>query len=881
VTRILFYLSYAARNLRRNLRWTLFAIFCIAAGVATIVALRSLGLAIGDSLTDSARVSNRGDITLTTFRGGFGDFGGDQDDSNSIRPRIIEAIEMRVTQLGGEFSSYSVLSNLQVTAVDAVTVGRPQFITSLLIDPTSYPPAGEILLEEPANTPLRNVFKDNAIVISRNLADQQGLSVGDTVRVSGAETLFTVVGIVATEQEAGLRNLFASFFGFVYLDRAQASNLGLGERPNAISMSLPAGADIDALALEFASLAPGLDISTVNDVLRENATIADAIGSFIVIMGLGALLLGGVGIINTMLVMVGRRTTEIAALKTFGLKGGQVSLLFLAEAFLLGLLGCLVGCAVGVLLSGAVNAYGEAFLQQRLQWRLYPEALLYGVGLGMVVTMVFGLLPVLTANRIRPATILRPNEAQLPGASVFHALLVLLLVIFIVGGIAGQILGSVWVGIIGTAIALLIMGIIVGQMWLVVWGIGRLPSFGNVDLKLAFRNLTARRIRTATTLMALSTGMFALSFITFVGAGTREVLNFQLTQNLGGDVLVFPLSEFLGGSGSFNTQLDAIDGVQYRTQLESYNVQLTAVNGETPNFELAIPEFLLESIPEEERADLREDLARVGLQLQVRNTDNPNPIGQIVAGRALSLEDRGRAVMVVPDNTLTRQLGLTVGSQVTITEDRRPFTFEVIGISGSASASFFNTGEFSIPPGVLPDDPDFSFYVLQTQPNQLNNVLLELTANPLNFAIDISFIDGLVQRFIEQFSAIPTVVGLLSLLTAAVTMANTVSLATLERRRQIGVLKAVGLKTDRVLGVMLIENTVIGLLGSLLGVGLSALAVALFTQLSTGTAIPIPRDATVVAVVLVLVSVIIAWVATLLSAAPAARESVTSVLRYE
>lgn len=883
MSRIGFYLQYAARNLRRNLRWTLFATFCIAAGVATIVALRSLGLAIGDSLVDSARSSNRGDITVTTQGGGgFGAIGGDDGD-DGLRAGAIEAIRSRAEDLGGSASAYSVVANLQITAVDAVTIGRPQFVTTLLVDPTTYPPAGEILAQEPAGAPLRTLFKDNAVVISRNLADQQNLSVGDTVRVSGTEALFTVTGIVATEQEAGLRNLFASFFGFAYIDRAQAANLQIEVDPNSVSVALPLGTDIEAIAAEFQSLAPFADISTVNEVLRENSTVSDLIGRFIVIMGLGALLIGGVGIINTMLVMVGRRTGEIAALKTFGLKGGQVSSLFLAEAFLLGLLGCIIGCGVGLLLSGAVNAYGEAFLQQRLTWRLYPEALLYGFGLGMVVTMVFGLLPVLTANRIRPASILRPNEAQLPGASAFHALLVLLLVIVIVGSIAGQIVGNTWVGIIGVAVTLLIMGLIVGQMWLLVWAIGRLPAFGIIDLKLALRNLTARRIRTATTLMALSSGMFALSLITFIGAGTREILNFQLTQNLGGNVLVFPLTDFLrgAGDGDFNATIDQIDGVQYRTQLGNYNVQLLAVDGAPPNLQLDIPDILLENIPEEARRELEEDLSRVGLQVQVRNTDNPNPIAQIVEGRALTLEDRGRRVIVAPDSTMTRQMGLRVGSILTVREDGQTYDLEVVGISSSGAVSLFSQGTFDVPPGAFRDEPDFSFYILQTEPQQLNAVLLDLTRNPLTFALDVSFLDNLLKRVIDQFSAIPTVVGLLSLLTAAVTMANTVSLATLERRRQFGILKAVGLKSDRVLGVMLIENTVIGLLGSLLGIGLSALAVSLLTSLSTGETIPVPREAAPVAFVLVAVSLIIAWVATLLSAAPAAQERVTSVLRYE
>ena len=425
MSRIPFYLRYAARNLSRNLRWTLFAVFSIAAGVAAIVALRSLGLAIGDSLVGSARDSIRGDITITApgFGGTFGAFGGSNRDRDILAQNVIDTVTRRANELGGQVSAYSVFANLQITAVDAVTVGRPQFVTTILIDPLTFPPTGDILAQEPAGAPLRTLFKGNSIVISRNLADQQGLGVGDTVRISGTDEVFTVTGIVATEQEAGLRNLFASFFGFAYIDIAQADRLGLNPQPNAISITVPEGTDIPALAAEFAPFVRGGDMETVTEVLEENTIISDVIGRFIVIMGLGALLIGGIGIINTMLVMVGRRTMEIAAMKTFGLKGGQVGSLFLAEAFLLGVMGSIVGCVLGVLLSGAVNAYGEAFLQQRLPWRIYPEAFVYGIGLGMVVTMVFGLLPVLTANRIRPAIILRPNEAQIPGTSIFHAFL--------------------------------------------------------------------------------------------------------------------------------------------------------------------------------------------------------------------------------------------------------------------------------------------------------------------------------------------------------------------------------------------------------------------------------------------------------------------------
>src|SRR6476619_7608955 len=81
MTQINFYLRYAFRNLWRSRRWSTFALFSVAAGVATVVALRSLGLAIGDSLTSNVRSSNHGDIALTMDDGGGFFFGGDDPDS--------------------------------------------------------------------------------------------------------------------------------------------------------------------------------------------------------------------------------------------------------------------------------------------------------------------------------------------------------------------------------------------------------------------------------------------------------------------------------------------------------------------------------------------------------------------------------------------------------------------------------------------------------------------------------------------------------------------------------------------------------------------------------------------------------------------------------
>jgi len=911
--RLKFYLLYALRNIQRGGRWTTLAVLCITAGVATVVALRTLGLSIGDTLTDNVRTETKGDMLIINDRI-FEGFGGDL---RPFRPEELTALVNWAEGKGATVSPFLSGNNFQITKSDENQFGRPSFVGSYFIDPQTYPPTHTIRTIDPPDTPIGELFTGgNDVIVSENLAQQNEISVGDEVRVSGTRELFVVRGIVATTEETSTLNILNGFFGFAYFDLENAKEVIDEEyganRIGVVFPSPPSQEEMIALTNELNEVDRGSRALTTYDLLERYEIISQYLGDFIVVMGLGALLIGGVGIMNTMIVLVRRRTNEIAAVKTFGVKARQVATLFLTEAMLLGLIGSVLGIIVGIGLSVLVNQYGAVALSQPIVWRIYPEALLFGLTLGVIVTGIFGVAPILTAVQVRPNIILRPNENKMPAMGIFQSIVLLVFVTVSLGLIVGHIVRPSFeltqdrinrvdeeifdeddqddesffpddedneeefdlseeqftlpspylIGVVGVAGTFVVFGILIGILWVIVFIIGKFPTFGNVTLRLALRNLSTNRLRTAITLLALSAGMLALSSITFVGEGTRELLNIQLSRTFGGNVLVFPVPGIPDGVVDFSINNALRDvNVQYRTTISTYNVVLVKFDNENIS-------------------------QNTSFGFSVWNSDNPDIYsGQspMYAGRMLTPEDRGQNVMVIPYETAERY-GMQIGSQVTLAMDRGgEMTFEVVGISGESDGMPSLTGSsVLIPPDVIPQAVPhrFRLYTFQVPDDQLNQALAELSAVIIIFSLDVSFVDSLIGRLIDQFAAIPTIVGLLSLFAAAVIMANTVALSTLERRRQIGILKAVGLKARRVLVIMLIESTLIGLLSAVIGIGVSVLMISLLTS-AGGFVIPLPQDARITAVALVIASVIIGWTATFLSARVAVSERVMNVLRYE
>jgi putative ABC transport system permease protein len=207
-------------------------------------------------------------------------------------------------------------------------------------------------------------------------------------------------------------------------------------------------------------------------------------------------------------------------------------------------------------------------------------------------------------------------------------------------------------------------------------------------------------------------------------------------------------------------------------------------------------------------------------------------------------------------------------------------SLEIVGIAQESlmGVGFEPTNYFL--EGTLPDGlpPGMMTIVANIAPEAISDVRQALAGTLGVFVIENAAITRLINSLLGTFTAFPTMVATLGLIVGGVVIANSVALTTMERRREIAVMKAVGLQRYRVLLMLLLENALLGLVGGLVGIGMGLIGVVLFASASGAPSTTVPYGT---ALLLMLLCVVVAVIAALSSAWGAAGEKPLNVLRYE
>lgn len=912
------YFNYTTRSLLRGGQRTVLAVFCVAVGVMAIVALQLVGLMINNALTSNVRDANGGDIAV----------------SSRTRPFT-----------PGDLSYFDQLKNdgtiTNYTAVTAAT-GSTSNTTSITnsfdvmaVNPNSFPIVTPPIFINPANGSISSLLSGSDVIVDKVFADQYNKKVGDTIsvhvgsRTSGDERVLDarIAGIVTDSGVLAQSNNVL----LVSLDYYSAAAPNAPVYYNSVYLTTTDQAHTDQAVKAINAQFPLADTQTAADALKSQQNLVDFIKKFLEIAGLLALLIGGVGIVNTMQVLLSRRKIEIAMLKTTGYRRFDLYLLFGLEAGLLGLVGGIVGAAVATGVSFLVRNLVQQTFSINIPFLLDPVTIAGGVLIGLVTALIFGLMPIVQAANIRPLNVIRElTEGNRAGSialtiglllilSVMFCLLAIVILNDVVLGISAVYGAFIFLALLSVFfvlvvflvsvlpvperfnikyLALLVSGVVLSVLIALV-----LPTFGflllgltligfvivflprtwKVNTKIALRNIGRQRARTTTTLLALFVGIFTIGLILILGQDLRDKINNALATSLNYNVITIAGSN---DANALQSQLGSIPGLSKHTQSTIANTSPVAINGQ-PIQNLLSGSSSQPSFTSLGRAGVLEFLSGVeGYDVangQIPNTTNVT----ITDGRNLNASDAGTNNVLVGWQLVNLEPlkgHIHVGDTITLqsVDKKTTETLTIVGVYRSngfgGSLEPLLTTKSAVQ-SLSPAGFGQSVFYMKISSDKLGKALAQIAkVAPTAFVFNLANIGDFIDQYLNYMLLTLSTIAGLSLLAGVIIIANAVALAMLERRRELGILKSVGYTSSTVFSEVLIENAVIGGVGALLAMLLVTFAMSLLGQFVFKTSFDVSG---LIVLVLIAGAALLAMVTAAIVAYGAVRVRPLEVLRYE
>ena len=635
------------------------------------------------------------------------------------------------------------------------------------------------------------------VAVDALTAKKQGFKVGDTVRLlfQGPTQAFTVSGIFGIGQADNLAGATLAAFDLPTAQKV-LNRQGVYDE---IDVAAVRGVDPTTLRNRMrAALGPTYEVLTGKQLAADTAKsvgqFAKIIGYALLAFAFVALFVGSFIIVNTLSITLAQRTRELALLRALGASRGQVLGSVLAEAALTGAFASVVGLGTGIVFALGLNSVfktiGVSLPATTLQ--IQPRTAVVGLAVGIGVTLIASMVPALRATRVPPVAALQEEAVAtasttgmrrtLIGSFVTLAGVALLLVglfskqgnrlLNVAGGAVVVFLG---VGVLSPLVARPVAAAL-------GWPFAR---WAGQPGKLARDNAMRNPRRTASTAAALMIGLALVTLVTIFAASLKSSVGKVLDQTVAADYILVPS----GGQG-FSTE--AVRRIAALPQVEaaaSVRMGVFKLDGKIQNVSGIDPVAYTRTIRTDTVSGRMEDLVSGGVDVRRDVAEQHGwKVGQAIA---MEFPVGGPAQepirAIYKDNQLNGPYLLSLSDYQAHYADQLDMVALVkarANVSPDASRAAVEGVTNDFPNIQVKDQAEYK----QQQSGQINRVLI-LFYVLLALAVVIAFI-GII---------------------------NTLALSILERVREIGLLRAVGMTRDQIRSMIRWEAVIIAVVGAAFG----------------------------------------------------------------
>ncbi len=779
----------ALREMRGGARGFRIFLACLVLGVGAIAGIGSLGAAVGAAIHDDARVL----------------FGGDA--AARLVHREASPAERQFLDRSGTVSEIALLQSMAVSLGSTSSGGARHTLIELKAVDAAYPLYGAVSLTPPQALAdaLAARGGEYGAVVDPAVVERLGLKIGDKFKIGTA--VFELRATMRRAPDAALSGL--AFGPGVIVAMAALPATGLLQ-PGALinydyRVKLPPGGDPAGWVSEARDKFPdaGWQVRTANEASPALQRFIDRIALFLGLVGITALLVGGIGIASAVSYFVAAKTGAIATLKSLG---ASSRLVFAAYAIQIGIL-ALIGIAAGLMLGALVPVAVAPFIA-----KLLPVPLRVGVHLlplaiaaadGILTVAMFALLPLAGVGRVAPGALFRdavsPARRGLPWAPLAGTCIAGLCLAALLTATATNRGIALWY-VAGAILSFAVFRVAGAAIVASARRVGR-PRL--MVLRLALANLHRPGAPTARVVLSLGIGLTVLVAVALVQASLSDEIEDSIAE---GAPAYFFLDIQPGQRAGFEAMVRAIPGARME-EVPMLRGRITKLNG--------VP-VENASVGADARWALNSDR---GLTFAA----DPPKGSQIVAGRWWPADYHGPP-LVSFDAGLARGMGLKVGDTLTVNVLGREITATIASLRSIEWTRLGINFAIVFAPGTLEAAPHTVLAATWLPPGTEEHLVGQVVDQDPNVsAIPVREALDAVERIIVAIGAAIRLAALVTLVAGALVLGGAIAADYRRRVYEAVVLKVLGATRRTIAAAFLVEYGLMGLVGAAIAAGLGTL----------------------------------------------------------
>jgi putative ABC transport system permease protein len=786
----------AGRELRTGVRGLRIVLACLALGVAAIAAVGSLRAAVDRGLAEDGRTILGGDLEVE---------GGGQPLPDSLRA------DLR--------AQGALVSDVVQTRSMLIAPSGERELVELKVVDAAWPLVGSVGLDPaiPVAAALGASDGQYGLVAEPVVMSRLGLRAGMRAQLGGAT--FVVRAALTSEPD---RVTSPSLLGpRVLIAAAALPATGLIQPGSLVTYDLravlPPGVPVSRViaGLRAAAAREGWRIHDAHDAAPGLQRFVDQLSLFLTLVGLTALLVGGIGVATGVRAWLEARARTIATLRCLGASGGLVFTVCLIQVLCLTSLGVLLGVVAG----GALPLLAAGFLHDLLpipaHLGVYPAPLALAGVYGMLTAGSFSLWPLGRAARIPGAALFRdalsPRRVGIGLVLVITNLALVVALVALVVATSPQRGFALWFCVSAAGALLLFQG---GGAALVALA-ARLPQPRLAWVKLGLGNLHRPGGATPLMVVSLGLGLSTLATVALIQGNVRYEVLEQIPANAPSFYFIDIQNEQLT---RFEAILHATPGVSDYAQVPSLRARMVAVND--------VPVDQVRATPDTQWA-LRGDRGLTYAAAPPEGT-------KLVAGHWWPADYQGPP-LVSFDANLARGWGVGVGDTLTVNVLGRDITLRIASLRDIAWRTLSLNFSLVASPGLLEHAPHMHIATVRVAPGDQGPLLRAVTdALPNVSGVLVADVLRALARFLGQIGAALSAVGTLTLASGALVLAGTVAAGQRRRMAEAVILKSLGATRGQIRGAWLVEFGVIGAVAGLIAAGVGTAASWAVMRLAMG-----------------------------------------------